>query len=96
MVVFAFRNSTSMQAEHDIIHVMESIQATLAQLDTNVANIEPSWVAIDAETYYHIARKFRKHADEVASILAQVEAVLKSSRHAVTDYQKSIRDALNS
>lgn len=56
----------------------------------------PSWVAIETETYYRIARDFRKHADEVASILAQVEAVLKSSRHAVADYQKSIRDALNS
>ncbi|EKX89399.1 hypothetical protein HMPREF9997_01870 [Corynebacterium durum F0235] len=48
----------------------------------------PSWVAIEAETYYLLERNCRKHADEVASILAQVEAVLKSFRHAATDYQK--------
>lgn|GEM_PF-5229223 len=46
----------------------------------------PSWIDIEAETYYLLARNCRKHADEVGSIFAQIKAVLKSSRHAVTDH----------
>lgn len=96
MVLFAFRNSTSEQAEADIINVMNNIRASLDQLEKDVQTLEGSWVATEAEQYYAAARNFRQNADKISNILNVIEGKLSASRIAINELRASIARGLQS
>ena len=74
--IYAFTNSVSETSERNILSVMESIRATLQEMLSEVANLEPHWVAVEADGYYEAARKMNENAKQSADIL---ESKLHSS-----------------
>ena len=96
MVVFAFNNAVSEQAEADILSMMESMKATLVDLEKDIKNLEPAWIATEADFYYKRVRKFRKHADIIISILSIIENQLRNSRLAIQEYREGVGRALRS
>lgn len=96
MVLFAFRNSTSEQAEDGIIETLHNIRASLDQLEKDVQTLESSWTATEADQYYASVRNFRQGADEISSFLNVIEGKLSASRVAINELRASIARGLQS
>ena len=93
--VYAFTNSVSETSERNILSVMESIRATLQEMLSEVANLEPHWVAVEADGYYEADRKMNENAKQSADILESVEAALKSVREGTGELRDSIWEVLS-
>ncbi len=93
--VFAFRNSTAETSEGGIISVMNEMKVTITDLRSGVSNLEPHWIADEADAYYECARKFNDSADDVVGILSNIEEVLEGVRNGTKDLRKGIWDILS-
>ena len=77
---YAFRRSTSEASEANIHNVMSELLSTLDLVLNAVEKLEPSWIAVEADTYYNAAKRLNKGAQGVVEILQQVESALKGVR----------------
>ena len=93
--LFAFRRSTSEESESNIHNVMNEILATLGQILDAVGQLEPHWIATEADTYYDAAKKLNKGAEGIANNLQQVRSSLSNARTGTDELRGNISSTLS-
>ncbi|MDO4632066.1 MAG: hypothetical protein Q4A82_07275 [Corynebacterium sp.] len=93
--VFAFRDSTSIAAESDILSTMENIKETLETNRKAINTLKPEWVAVEADAYYAAISKWNEGAEGLASVLKSVEQTLAHVRNETGDLKHAIKSILD-
>lgn len=92
--LFAFRRSTSEESEANIHTVMNELLATLEQILDAVEQLEPHWIATEADTYYTAAKKLNKSAEGITNNLHLVHNSLTNTRTGTDELRGNISATL--
>ena len=94
MSVYAYNRQDAEHAADDLNNVMNSIESTLSEMETDMQKLAAGWEGSEQETYRGIHGKWTSAAQNIKSILGQVRAALQENTSAVTETRSRASQSL--
>lgn len=94
MAVYAYNRQDAEQAADDLNSVMDGIESTLSEMESDIQKLSAGWEGSEQETYRGVHGKWTSAAQNIKSILGQVRSALDENTSAVTETRSRASQSL--
>lgn len=94
MAVYAYNRQDAEQTADDLNSVMDGIESTLSEMESDIQKLSAGWEGSEQETYRGVHGKWTSAAQNIKSILGQVRSALDENTSAVTETRSRASQSL--
>ncbi|WP_342318500.1 WXG100 family type VII secretion target [Corynebacterium mayonis] len=94
MSVYSYTRSDAEAAGSDLNSVMNAIESTLSEMDSDIQKLAAGWEGSEQETYRGIHGKWSSAAQNMKSILGQIRSALEENTAAVAETRGRVTGSL--
>ncbi|WP_257160778.1 WXG100 family type VII secretion target [Corynebacterium cystitidis] len=94
MSVYSYKRSVAESASEELNSVMNAIESTLSEMDSDIQKLAGDWEGSEQETYRGIHGKWSSAANNLKSILGQIRGALDENTAAVSETRGRVASSL--
>lgn len=94
MSVYAYNNEHAQAAADDLNNVMNSIENTLSEMESDMQKLAAGWEGSEQEAYRGVHGKWSSAAQNLKSILGQVRSALDENTSAVSEMRSRVSQSI--
>lgn len=94
MSLFAYNNNDAEQTSEEINSIMNQIESTLSEMDSDIRKLGDSWEGSEQEEYQGIHSRWSGAAKNLQDILGQIRGALDESTGTVAEGRGRVSSAI--
>lgn len=95
MGVYAFKRSDAESTSEELNSVMNAIESTLSEMDSDMRKLAGQWEGSEQESYQGVHGKWSSAAQNLKGILGQIRGALDENTQAVAETRGRVGSALS-
>lgn len=94
MAIFAYNNNDADQTSEELNTIMNNIESTLGEMDSDIRKLGESWEGSEQEEYQAIHSRWSGAAKNLQNILGQIRGALDESTSNVAEGRGRVSSAI--